>query len=342
MDGSYALSLAVIVAAIYLLLVRFLDLNEKEPLWAIGIAFGFGALAAGAVHLLVDSKTLALDLFWGPFSKETGRFLAIAGAVGVFAGISRWRGFSEFGGVLDGIVYGASAGLGFATAEVMVLELSSTASVLDLAASSPGSDLWGSLLTGLADGLFGAIAGAFFGMAVVSRHSSMRNGLPFVGFVAAVAAHVLYEQLARGDSLAGSAATFRRWVALLLPLVALIVAAVMDLRKENAAIKDNLADEVTAGTLSQRDYELLQSFGGRRAEHMSHFFGADFDGWAALKTLHNLQVQLALTKEQVKHQTDPERRARLEAEVATLRVAIANAGAIYQARKGRGNERVAA
>ena len=45
-SGAYALSLAIIVAVIYLAVVRFMDLNEKEPLWAAGLIFLLGALTA--------------------------------------------------------------------------------------------------------------------------------------------------------------------------------------------------------------------------------------------------------------------------------------------------------
>lgn len=44
--GGYALSLAVVVAAIYLAVVRFMDVNEKEPLWSVGLLFVLGAISA--------------------------------------------------------------------------------------------------------------------------------------------------------------------------------------------------------------------------------------------------------------------------------------------------------
>ncbi len=40
--GAYAISLALIIAVIYLAVVRFMDLNEKEPLWAVGLMFILG------------------------------------------------------------------------------------------------------------------------------------------------------------------------------------------------------------------------------------------------------------------------------------------------------------
>ena len=37
--GAYALSLALLIAVIYLAVMRFMDINEKEPLWAVGLLF---------------------------------------------------------------------------------------------------------------------------------------------------------------------------------------------------------------------------------------------------------------------------------------------------------------
>jgi RsiW-degrading membrane proteinase PrsW (M82 family) len=44
--GTYALPLAVIVAVIYLAVVRFMDRNEKEPLWAVGLLFILGVVVS--------------------------------------------------------------------------------------------------------------------------------------------------------------------------------------------------------------------------------------------------------------------------------------------------------
>jgi len=81
-SGAYALSLAVVVAAIYLALVRFMDLNEKEPLWAVGLLFSLGVVSAVVLPLLVGSVVLELSTIWGSVAEETAKFLAFAaGAV---------------------------------------------------------------------------------------------------------------------------------------------------------------------------------------------------------------------------------------------------------------------
>lgn len=64
--GAYALSLAIIVAIIYLALVRFMDLNEKEPLWAVGMMFLLGAVTATVLPLLIGYSVLELNPVLGP------------------------------------------------------------------------------------------------------------------------------------------------------------------------------------------------------------------------------------------------------------------------------------
>src|SRR5437870_3499976 len=69
-----ALALTVIVGVIYLAVVRFLDLNEKEPLWAIGLLFLIGAVVAFFLNLVVDSAVLELKVFEGAMAAEIARF----------------------------------------------------------------------------------------------------------------------------------------------------------------------------------------------------------------------------------------------------------------------------
>jgi hypothetical protein len=90
---------------------------------------------------------------------QRGSFSLVLGAV------ARWRGWSEVNGLLDGVVYGAAAGLGTATGAAFTLELLVGASPVGRSPSG-GATLAGVTLSGLAQGLFGAIIGAGFGAAV--------------------------------------------------------------------------------------------------------------------------------------------------------------------------------
>ncbi len=59
--GAYALSLAVIISAVYLAVVRFMDLNEKEPLWAMGLVFSLGAVAVAVLPPVVSPVVMELN-----------------------------------------------------------------------------------------------------------------------------------------------------------------------------------------------------------------------------------------------------------------------------------------
>ena len=62
-SGAYALALAVIIAAIYLAVVRFMDLNEKGHLWAVGFLSFLGAIFVAMLSLPVRSIVLVLSMF---------------------------------------------------------------------------------------------------------------------------------------------------------------------------------------------------------------------------------------------------------------------------------------
>ncbi len=59
--GAYALSLAVIISAVYFAVVRFMDLNEKEPLWAMGLVFSLGAVAVAVLPPVVSPVVMELN-----------------------------------------------------------------------------------------------------------------------------------------------------------------------------------------------------------------------------------------------------------------------------------------
>lgn len=321
-SGASALSLAVIVAVIYLMLVRFMDLNEKEPLWAVGLLFFLGAFAAAILPLLVSSVVLELDTFWGAVAEEVAKFVAFALGAAALAAVARSRGWSEISGLMDGVVYGTAVGFGFATGEAFVRKLSPGGAFEEALGTGPFTTLWTTALSGLSDGLFGAIIGAGFGAAVGARSALKRVGYPIAGLVVAVLVHAAYSLLARGDSLGGSAGLARAWIALIIPVVFVVAIVVFALLRERRAIRDELAGERETGAVSDEELGVLKSFVARRSRYIKAFVRGDFDGWLALRELHNRQVQLALAKGRMARESDPESREEAEAEVGRLRAAV--------------------
>ncbi len=113
----------LLLAVLYLLIVRFVDMNEKEPLWAMLLLFVLGA--GGAVLVTLGLSRVLLDLRPGRRRRpsELVKFMAIGAGVGVLVAYGQRRGWEEFNGTMDGIVYGTCAGLGFGVAEQAIHQL---------------------------------------------------------------------------------------------------------------------------------------------------------------------------------------------------------------------------
>jgi protease PrsW len=315
---------SLLMAVIYLSIVRFADMNEKEPLWAMLLFFVGGAVVAALVRVVApaDLELLVLPAAAG---KELGRFLAIGAGVGVLALLGQMRGWHDFNGTMDGVVYGTTAGLGFGTGERVFQELLVGALNVPGAEGGLFSGFDRAALGGLAHGVFGAIAGAGIGAAADTRSPFLRAILPLIGLGSAILAHVGYLVLGRGNALSGTQGLVRAWVALILPVILIALVILWALARERRAIKSQLADELSGGTVTSDELALLGSAIRREVAYMKLLFGFKLPALAKIKALHNRQVQLAFTKDQAARESDPERRARLDAEIQKLRSAIAEA-----------------
>ncbi len=321
-SGAYALSLSIVVAVIYLAIVRFMDLNEKEPLWAVGLVFFLGALAGVILPLLVSTTVLELRTFLGSVAEESTKFVALALGVLALAAAARSRGWSEINGLMDGVVYGTALGFGYATGETFVRELTFGGTLGGLLGTGPLATLWTTVLSGLSDGLFGAIVGAGFGAAAAARSAPQRIGYPVAGLIGAILAHALYTYLAEGNALGGSAGLVRAWIALIIPVVFVVAVVAIALLRERRTIREELGSESETGAVTGEELGTLQSFVARRSRYARAFMRGDFDGWLAMRELNNRQVQLALTKRRAARESDPERREETEIEVQRLRASV--------------------
>jgi len=321
--GAYSLSLAAIIAVIYLALVRLMDLNEKEPLWAVGLMFLMGAVLAAILSLLVSSTVLEPSTLWGAVADESAKFFAFVLGAAALLAVARSRGWSEINGLMDGVVYGTAVGLGFATGETFVRELSFGALLSgEVFGAGPVATLWTAALTGLSDGLFGGVIGAGFGAAVGARSVLQRIGYPIAGLIGAILVHALYTLLAEGNALGGSAGLIRAWIALIIPILFVVGVVVVALARERRTIQEELSGEAQSGVVTDEDLAVLKSFSARRSQYIKALTKGDFDGWLTMRELHSRQVQLALVKRRVSQQSDPEGKAASEAEVERLRASV--------------------
>ncbi|HEY7501942.1 MAG TPA: PrsW family glutamic-type intramembrane protease [Vicinamibacterales bacterium] len=312
------------LALLYLVVVRFLDVNEREPLWSLALLFTLGGTAAIALHLLVDSTWLELTVLPSALCEEVSKFAAIVVGVHVLAAVGRLRGWSEVTDLVDGIVYGVAAGLGFAVGGTFFRWMLDVPILATLRPSPVRLVLW-SAFAGLAHGVFGSLIGAGFGIRLRTTSVVARLGVPLGALACAILASAGYKWLAYGNALAGAQGAFRGWIALVLPVLFIAAIATYGLASERRAISHELAAEADGGVVSSADLALLQNFVRRQLRYLAALATLNFRQLKELTTRHNRQVMLALAKRREARETNPRLRALARGEVEALRAAILDA-----------------
>lgn len=266
--GVIALSAAAagLATLFFVALIYWADHYEREPAWLIAAAFFWGAVPSiMAAIILTGFFTITPTLLFGPGAGE------LAGAV-VFAplveeslkalalvGILVYHRH-ELDSPLDGIIYGATVGLGFAMVENFLYFVGAYAEA--------GPSAWGtsvllrSVIFGLNHALFTSATGLGIALARLAPQRERQAAIAVGGWAAAVALHAVHNLAAAGGGLLCLVALFSDWggVALMAGIV------VWALAQEGRWIRAYLAEEVDLGTLTAAQYELVCT-GRRRLAH---------------------------------------------------------------------------
>jgi RsiW-degrading membrane proteinase PrsW (M82 family) len=175
-------------------LVLLLDRRTREPWTPLCASFLWGAAAAALVAAAVNDALLATHALGDAVPKLLGPAVEeIAKASALLVVLAVWPG--ELNDPLDGIVYGALAGLGFAATENLGYY---TLAALQGGAPGLTRALWlRGLLQGLNHAAFTATAGAAVGWAygTGARHPA-RAAIVVVGLALAVLVHAVWNAVA--------------------------------------------------------------------------------------------------------------------------------------------------
>ncbi len=301
-----SLTIVVTSTAIYTGILWWADRFEKEPRRLFALALFWGAVPAaflsvmGEVRAGIPTVTLTQAILAsgvvGPIIEEVSKGLML---VFLF-----WLGFMEFDGVLDGLIYGALVGFGFAMTENFFYFLASLR-----------EGMWGIVVIlrqfvfGLNHAFYTAFTGIGFGLMRTRRG---RHGLVFglIGWGLAIFFHGLHN-----TTLSLTQVSVLAFLLTLLfdaggvfIVVAVLVAAIF---REQHILRDELADEV-GHTLSAEDYERV-----RRIQ--LPLIGLSREERKRLRQVRQLAAELALKKHQLR-QDEGNRDLRLR--VAQLRAAL--------------------
>jgi RsiW-degrading membrane proteinase PrsW (M82 family) len=327
------LSVALLQAVIALLVVRFFDLYEREPIGVVALLFLWGAIVAG---LLASAGNTALegalphrvevvfgDAISAPVIEETAKGLAL---LIVVLG-SRWAhkrfGVFEFDGVTDGIVYGAAVGIGFAFSEDLFYffrEARNSGIGDALSVFVDRRDFFGPAM--LRHGIWTATFGAGLGLATWSRTWRGRIGWPLLGLLAAMVMHAInnglvpiwlaikygyettFEYFTVGvpvnladqmDATAVSATDALRWISWAY-VIAFFAAIAAWLAYQRRVIRAELTSETESGLISADEAADAASFTRRSRREIASLRAGDLDAARSTSALCRTLAELAFTK----------------------------------------------
>lgn len=312
---------ALIPALIYVAIIYWFDRYEKEPAWLLTAAFLWGAVPSIIIslifntllsipfQLLVEGATadaLAAS-FIAPPVEETVKGLAL---IGIFF---LWH--SEIDSILDGIIYGAMVGMGFA----MVENVFYFVEVYNV----EGAEAWGitiflrAVVFGLNHSLFTSMTGLGIAIARLSKNNFTRFAAPFLGWCLSMFLHFVHNASVSFDESLCWIALLSGWGGVLLTL-GIIVAT---LYQERRWLKAYLAEEVALGTLTTDQYNRLVSGRKRTAYNRQQYKQGGFAALRRARRTHLLSSKLAYRKHHFELFQDEGGQAeitRLRQELATL------------------------
>ena len=287
---------ATIPVFIYIGLVYWVDRYEKEPGWLLAATFLWGAVPSILIAYVVNS-VLGLPFYLltseatadvltatliAPVVEESIKGMAVLGI------LLLWK--DEIDSPLDGIVYGAMVGLGFALVENVFYYVAQY--------QAGGLEAWGwnvffrGFVFGLNHALYTGLTGLGVAVARLTTRPGLRWFAPLLGWGTAVALHTIHNLTLSAESLFCLLGVFSDWGGIFLILAIMVWA----LWQERQWLKRYLADEVGLGTMTLRQYEIACS-GRKRVRQRWHALSVGgFSAYRRTLRYHNILSELAYKK----------------------------------------------
>jgi RsiW-degrading membrane proteinase PrsW (M82 family) len=260
------LSIVVVLipSLIAIAVLWWLDRYEKEPLWLLSIIFFWGAVPTIIMSLIAQlvldvplSAMLQHPILYplanmsivAPLTEETFKGLILLAVFLLYR--------QEYDGVMDGILYGALVGFGFAIVEDVFYLVGSL--------MEGGWAAWGTTvalrvgLYNLNHSLFAACTGVGFGLARLSRQTWKKLAFPVLGWLAAMTLHAIHNGgtvLAEQTSgLSCVVLTAVDWMGAL----GMFVLVLVSVSRERRWFEE-LLPEIQAGVVSADEYQLASVY----------------------------------------------------------------------------------
>jgi len=283
-----AAAVAVLPLPLYVGVVLWLDRFEPEPRHMLAIAFLWGASVAvvvsGLVNGLIDA---AAGQGWSAMAGAPVVEEALKAAILIRFYTARK---DEFDGVVDGVIYAAMVGLGFAFAENVdyygrALQQGGTGG-LALIFTLRG------LIAPFSHPLFTSMTGLGLGVARQSGSRATAVIATAAGFVGAVALHALWNAGASAGLL-----FFVVYAVVMIPaLVVLLAIVAVSLKFEGRVLQAQLAPEAATGLLTSAEYASLCSVRGRLHASSAALRHGGLAAWRERRAYHRAASELAFLR----------------------------------------------
>ena len=296
------LVIAVLPVPVYLTLVLWLDRYESEPAWLLATSFFWGALVAVFFAIILNS--LGVLLVQESFGETAGAFYGMvisaplveetAKALALFA-LYLWKR-DEFDGVLDGIIYAAMVGLGFAMTENIKYYGEAVAEQ-----NAVGVFIVRGLFSPFAHPLFTSMTGIGLGLASHARGRAARLLLPPAGLALAVLLHAAWNASAffTGATENGLIMLGSYFVVMVPTFVSLLAVVGFALRREGRVLREQLRADCERGLFTHDEYLRLCSLRQRAGASFGALTRRGLSAWRARMRLNRAASELAFHRHRV-------------------------------------------
>ena len=239
--------------------IYWLDRYEKEPKILLGATFFWGVvIAAGGAFIINTAFGMGIYMFTGSEgAAEIGTASIVAPIVeeflkGLAVAIVFFLFYKEFDSILDGIIYGGIAALGFAATE----------NTLYIFRNGYQDSGWSGLfmlafirvvIVGWQHPFYTAFTGIGFAVARTNKNMFIKLIAPLVGYGIAVSTHAFHNTF--GGMIGGleglAAGTFVDWIGWTIMLVFIL----WMIYNERNVVKYQLRSEVSSGLISPAQYQ---------------------------------------------------------------------------------------
>jgi protease PrsW len=287
---------AFIPTLLYVAVIYWVDRYEREPLWLLSAAFLWGAVPSIVIALIFNEfLSIPLYLLAGPYVGDILTAVLIAPPVEEIAkGLALLLIFlfwhREIDSWLDGIIYGAMVGMGFAMVENIFYYMYEF--------ETNGIEGFGILVIlrgfifGLNHALYTAMTGLGIAISRLSTKRSTRILAPLGGLTLAIFLHALHNFSVSWGNLICLLALFANWGGTLF----FIVMIIWSLAQERRWIREYLREEVDLGLISKEQYDVATSGFARVQRRLGYLFSGQWRNYRRTLKFYDRCSKLAFRK----------------------------------------------